>query len=289
MVAAGVALNEHRKAHGSLHVARRLRHIKNESGLTHEALAEQTGLPLDRVKTYFPLFGASDELLSFIEHNEVPLKVAAELVRYERATNESRARKLTERYKESPLTAQEIIALRKRDHRSRDRQAGEPQLTDPLLAERFQRSFERRLGELNHASPTDTADGDRRIREAEGRIRNVTEAMAKIGYSEALLKQLQIEEDRLAALKADQALRRPAPPKPLAVPPERIQTYIGNLVDVLETDPVRGRERLGRHLALVKMTPEGEGPDRHYRASGAFNLSTLLKEASGKSGSGGEI
>lgn len=40
---------------------------------------------------------------------------------------------------------------------------------------------------------------------------------------------------------------------------------------------MRGRERLGRHLALVKMTPEGEGPERHYRATGAFNLSTLLQ------------
>src|SRR5262249_21675712 len=129
-------------------------------------------------------------------------------------------------------------------------------LTDPLLAERFKHSFERRLGELTRASPTtDTADVERRLREAEGRIRNVTEAMAKIGYSEALLKQLRVEEDRLASVKADQATRRPALAKPLAVPPERIQSYIGNLVGVLETDPVRGRERLGRHLALVKMTP----------------------------------
>ncbi len=35
------------------------------------------------------------------------------------------------------------------------------------------------------------------------------------------------------------------------------------------------------------MTPEDEGPSRTYRATGALNLSTLLKEASGKSGSGG--
>lgn len=73
------------------------------------------------------------------------------------------------------------------------------------------------------------------------------------------------------------------------VSPERIQGYIGNLVGVLETDPARGRERLGRHLAQVTMTPEGEGPSRTYRATGAFNLSTLLREASGKSGSGGRI
>ena len=162
-------------------------------------------------------------------------------------------------------------------------------LTDPLLAERFQRSFERRFAELSRTSSSHAGDIERRIREAEGRVRNVTDAMAKIGYSGALLEQLRLEESRLSALKADQAMRRPAPARPLVVPPERIQSYIGNLVGVLETDPVRGRERLGRHLALVKMTPEGEGPERHYRATGAFNLSTLLREASGKSGSGGEI
>ncbi len=112
---AALALNEHRKAHGCLHVARRLRDIKNDGGLTHEALAEHTGLPLDRVKTYFSLFAGSDDLLTFLEQNEVPLKVAVELVRYERATNEARARRLAERHKESPLTVQEIVALRKRE------------------------------------------------------------------------------------------------------------------------------------------------------------------------------
>lgn len=83
------------------------------------------------------------------------------------------------------------------------------------------------------------------------------------------------------------AVRRPAPVPPVLVPPERIQDYLGNLVGVLETDPARGGKRLGRHLAQVTMTPEGEGPERRYRASEAFNLSTLLREASGKSSSGG--
>ena len=112
---AGLVLNEHRKAHGCIQVARRLRDIKNESGLTHSGLAEHTGLPLDRVKTYFSLFAASDDLLTFLERHEIPLKVAVELARYERATNEARARRLIERHKESPLTVNEIAALRKRD------------------------------------------------------------------------------------------------------------------------------------------------------------------------------
>jgi ParB family chromosome partitioning protein len=49
---AGLVLNEQRKAPGCIHVARRLRDMKHELALTHEALAAQTGLPLDRVKSY---------------------------------------------------------------------------------------------------------------------------------------------------------------------------------------------------------------------------------------------
>ena len=112
---AALVLNEHRKAHGCIHVARRPRDLANESGFTHAEVAEHTGLPLDRVKTYSSLFLGSDDLHKFLERHEVPLKVAAELVRYERATNEARARRLMQRHIESPLTVQELIALRKRE------------------------------------------------------------------------------------------------------------------------------------------------------------------------------
>ncbi len=122
---AGLVLNEHRVAHGCLHVARRLRDIKNDSGLSHAEVSTQTGLPLDRVKTYFSLFAASDQMLTFLEEKEVPLKVAAEMVRYEKATNEARARRLLERHQSSPLTVQEIVALRKRELRAREEKPGE--------------------------------------------------------------------------------------------------------------------------------------------------------------------
>ena len=121
---AGLALNEHRKAHGCLHVARRLRDIKNECGLSHAQVAEHTGLPLDRVKTYSSLFAGSDDMLRFLDENDVPLRVAVELVRYERATNEARARGLMRRYLERPLSVQEIVALRKREQ---DRKQSSPE------------------------------------------------------------------------------------------------------------------------------------------------------------------
>jgi ParB family chromosome partitioning protein len=118
---AGVVLNEQRKAASCIHVARRLRDIKNEHGLTHDELARQTGLPVDRIKSYFALFGASDFLLGFCEKHELPLKTAVALVRYERATNEAKARRLVAQWSQWPLTCHEIDALRKRQ----ERKAGE--------------------------------------------------------------------------------------------------------------------------------------------------------------------
>jgi hypothetical protein len=112
--------------------------------------AEHTGLPLDRVKTYFSLFGASDDMLRFLDEKEVPLKVAAELVRFEKATNEARARRLLEKHLESPLTVQEIAALRKREQRTRgekpqDKQERKERRLKPArgLVERFEAELRR--------------------------------------------------------------------------------------------------------------------------------------------------
>jgi ParB family chromosome partitioning protein len=113
-VLAGIVLNEQRQMHGAMHVARRLRETKNSYGLTAEHVAAQTGLPLDRVKTYLALFGASDELLRFFDERSIPLNVAAEFMRYEKATSEADARQLIKRYIASPMTRHELIAYRKK-------------------------------------------------------------------------------------------------------------------------------------------------------------------------------
>jgi ParB family chromosome partitioning protein len=111
---AGVIMNEQRKAHGSLHVARRLRQIKNEFGETQEELASRTGLALARVKSYLALFGASDVLLDFFEARDLPLRVACEFMRYEKAAGEASARRLAKEYLEAPMTVRDLERLRKR-------------------------------------------------------------------------------------------------------------------------------------------------------------------------------
>lgn len=111
---AGVVLNEQRQAHRCIHVARRLREIKNTNGLTGEQLAALTGLTIDRVKTYLCLFNGSEFLLDFFARHDVPLAIAAELIRYERATNEARARAVAVKHLQTPLTREDLIRLRKK-------------------------------------------------------------------------------------------------------------------------------------------------------------------------------
>ncbi len=93
--------------------------MKNDGGLSLAEVAAQTSMPLDRVKTYSSLLQGSDDVITFLLDNEVPLKIAAEIVRYQRATSEAKARRLIEKYKETPLTVQSIVAFRKRDEGQR--------------------------------------------------------------------------------------------------------------------------------------------------------------------------
>lgn len=112
---AGIVLNEQRQAHRCIHVARRLREIKIKNGLSGEQVAAATGLPIDRVKLYLCLFNGSEFLLEFFAKHDVPLAIAAELIRYEKATNEARARTLALRHLEKPLTRDELMRLRKQE------------------------------------------------------------------------------------------------------------------------------------------------------------------------------
>lgn len=115
MIAAGIAMNECREPHGCLHVARRLRQLRNELGLDScEDVAARTGVPLRRVKLYQSLFNASDLLFELFEDPRVTLKLAVQFVRYERAAGEVPTRHLVTRFRKDPFTANELEALRKR-------------------------------------------------------------------------------------------------------------------------------------------------------------------------------
>jgi hypothetical protein len=167
-------------------------------------------------------------------------------------------------------------------------------LDRPELVERFVASFQRRVSALQRqgsGAPDETA---RRVRECERRVANLTESLAKVGWSEALASKLRDEENLLAKLRAERSTAKREAPR--VVPhPTAVATYLKDLFPLLDTDPVRGRELLSRFVAPVVMTPKTEGPVRHYRATGAFNLSFLMSAAAsggnriGKSGCAGRI
>ena len=110
--------------------------------------------------------------------------------------------------------------------------------------------------------------------------RELTEALAKVGWSEALAAKLREEEAILGRLKTERTAAGRRPAAPVVPHPGAIAGYLKNLFALLDTDPVRGREVLSRFVSPVVMTPENaEGPERRYRATGAFNLSFLLTAA----------
>jgi len=111
--------------------------------------------------------------------------------------------------------------------------------------------------------------------------------LANAGWSDALAAKLRQEEAQLQKLKAQRTATAKTN-RPRGLPSAAVAAgYFKNLLALVETDPVRGRELLSRFVAPVVMTPKAEGPDRGYRGTGAFNLSFFLSTASaGKAGAG---
>jgi hypothetical protein len=152
VILASFVVQQHHKPHAPLEIARRLRTMKHEYGLTNDQLAAKTGIPVDRIETYRMLLQGSEDLLSFFHSYDVPLKTAAAMVRYELETSEHKSRQLIARYKERPLTRDEIVELRKREKArasGRDDAAGEAAMPARTV---FSRAFAVALKKDSEAS-----------------------------------------------------------------------------------------------------------------------------------------
>ncbi|HEX2880319.1 MAG TPA: recombinase family protein [Polyangiaceae bacterium] len=159
-------------------------------------------------------------------------------------------------------------------------------LDQPNLMEHFVSGFTKYSTALRAQGSTADDDRERRIRDCERRIANLTESLAKVGWSEALAAKLREEEGQLGTLRSERqgTTRSAVMPHPTA-----IASYVKNLFGLLETDPTWGREWLARFVSPVVMTPEVEGPSRRYRATGAFDLSFLLTAVSGGNGRSSKV
>jgi site-specific DNA recombinase len=169
-------------------------------------------------------------------------------------------------------------------------------LDQPELIRRFVSSFANRVASLERGDDSEVQSLERKVRASQVRIANLTESLAKIGWSDAVASKLREEEERLGRLKAERSSTASAESHRRPVPhPTAIAGYLRNLFTLLETDAVRGRELLSRFVSPVVMTPETEGPARRYRATGAFNMAFFLAAASsdakaaGKSSCAGRI
>lgn len=149
-------------------------------------------------------------------------------------------------------------------------------LNDPELVKRFVESASRRIAALGKKTGAAGEEADRKLRECERRMANLTETLAKLGWSDAVATKLKEEEATLGRLKAERARGASAETGRVVPHPALIAEDFKRLRRILEADGVRGRELLARFVAPLVMTPEAENPDRSYRATGAFDLSFFL-------------
>jgi hypothetical protein len=154
-------------------------------------------------------------------------------------------------------------------------------LSRPELIRRFVSSFTDRAATLAQGDHSEVQSLERKVRASQVRIANLTESLAKIGWSDAVASKLREEEERLGRLKVERSSTATAESHRRPVPhPTAIAGYLKNLFTLLETDAVRGRELLSRFISPVVMTPETDCPARRYRATGAFNMTFFLAAAS---------
>lgn len=153
-------------------------------------------------------------------------------------------------------------------------------LAGPDVAEAFARAFERRVAERSRA--TETSGLERELREVETRIRNVTETLAKLGYSDALAEQLQLEETRLRALKKTRAAETRAA-APRALPDHAaLGAALGRFVDLVASEaPERARAALARAMSPLTLTPKIESPDHYLEVVGTLDLAVIASGSSG--------
>jgi site-specific DNA recombinase len=148
-------------------------------------------------------------------------------------------------------------------------------LSDPEVLGRFVDQAQRRIAAASKKTPGPADEVERRVRECERRLANLTETLAKLGWSDAIGAKLKAEEEQLSRLKSERTTAKDETSRPIPHP-TLIAADFGHVLGILSADPVRGREILSRFVAPLVMTPKGKSPDRSYRATGAFDLSFFL-------------
>ncbi|HEY6005315.1 MAG TPA: recombinase family protein [Anaeromyxobacter sp.] len=136
-------------------------------------------------------------------------------------------------------------------------------LASKEIQARFVDGFTKRL---QHKDPHD--DRERAALEAEvtaqeSRVRNVTAAIARSGFSEALAEQRGLEEETLRSLRQRLAAKLPAGDRSAAIPdPDAVARFLEKVLEIAETAPQRASGSLSRILVPITLVPV-EGSQRN--------------------------
>ncbi len=146
-------------------------------------------------------------------------------------------------------------------------------LASKEIQARFIDGFTRGLRNKNPADDRERAALEAEVKTQEARVRNITAAIARSGFSEALGEQLAAEEETLRSLRQRLAARNPAGDRTAPVPdPDAVASFLEKVLEIAETAPKRAGLSLSRILVPITLVPVRD-PDgkRRYEARGALN------------------
>jgi DNA invertase Pin-like site-specific DNA recombinase len=148
-------------------------------------------------------------------------------------------------------------------------------LTSPKFADRFVEVFEKRLRERKTQGRDERTELEDEVREQERRVEKVTEAIAKVGFSESLAVQLRKEDakltqarSKLAALFAEEAAPESRPD------PAQVRREFEELTRIMDQAPERARGSAHRLLTEIILTPTVEDGEEVYRAVGGVKTNS---------------
>ena len=124
-------------------------------------------------------------------------------------------------------------------------------LDRPEALARFESAFRDRAHELEAEGRASTPDLDRSVRDAEKRVANLTESLARVGWSDALGAKLADEERRLEALKAERSTTARHASPPSALP---------DALPCAATSATSSHSSTPTPLAVVRLSPATSAP-----------------------------
>lgn len=155
-------------------------------------------------------------------------------------------------------------------------------LLDPSLMAHLRAGYRDRMNEAKRRpNDAEVQQLEAELREADVRVRNLTEAIAAGGLSDVLTEALKTEVARRTALRERRGAlannQRSTSAKNEAATPAAAEALIEKLFKAIENDPKAANDLLRRYAGSVIMTPAKENP-RGFWASGAFSFGSSAEK-----------